>query len=237
LNDIWPEAVVWSVKALALGGLLAVDGQACLHLIASQPLVAGVLAGWAFGDAALGLTVGAYLQLVLGFGKPAGRTPGPDNASGAVVAAAVACAFAPSVPSGGGHVALGLLSALAVAWGGAKTELLRRRANETLADAALRRLRSGDEGALWKAHSASLALTFVRGALVAGVGCAAALAVGAIAIKGFAAMDFGAAFILIPCVGLASFFLGIVRTERKGLAFFAAGVVVALLAGFRVPFP
>jgi hypothetical protein len=50
-------------------------------------------------------------------------------------------------------------------------------------------------------------------------------------------MDFGAAFVLIPCLGLASFFLGIVRFERKGLAFFAAGVAVALLAGFRVPFP
>jgi mannose/fructose/N-acetylgalactosamine-specific phosphotransferase system component IIC len=237
LDNIWPEAAVWIVEAAAVGGLLAVDGQACVHLFASQPLVAGVLAGWVFGDAGLGLIVGAYLQLVWGYGDHPGRLPGPDAASGTVVGVAVARAFESSTPAGGGHIAMALVLAMAVAHLAVRTEVWRRRANEALANRALRGLRAGRPNALLKAHAASLLLTFLRGAVAAGLGCAGALACGAGAHFLFAAMDFRAAFALIPCLGLASFFLGIVRTERKGQVFFAAGVAVALLAEFRVPFP
>lgn len=237
MDITWPEAATWILKAAAVAGVLAVDGQACLHVIASQPIVAGVLAGWVYGDPSLGLTVGAYLQLVWAYGASPGRLPGPDAASGTVTGVAVAGAFSSSFSAGSVNMAFGLLAALAVAWSGTGTEGWRRRANEKLAEWALRRLREGHSGALWMAHVASVILTALRGAFVAGAGCAIGLTLGAMAINRFAAMDFGAAFALIPCLGLASFFLGIVRTERKGLAFFAAGVAVALLAGFRVPFP
>lgn len=237
MDIAWPELAAWTGRAAVVGGVLAVDAQACLHLIVSQPLAAGVLTGWVCGDAGLGLMVGGYLQLVWAYGASPGRTPGTDVSSGVVAGVAVACAFSSNAAPGGAHIALGLLAALAVGWAGAPTERRRRTANEALAEWALRRLREGDFGALGRAHAASAALTALRGALAAGVGCFLWLAVGAVVYNRLAVMDFRAALVLIPCLGLASFFLGIVRTDRKGLAFFAAGVAVALLAGFRIPFP
>lgn len=236
MDSYWLQAVV-TAKAGAVGGLLALDGQSCLHLVASQPLVSGVLAGWLFGDAWLGLTVGAYLQLMWAYGPPPRRSPGPDTASGAVVGVAVAYVFSPVAAAGYAHIALGFAVAVAIAWAGRHTEVARRRVNGYLAERALGRLRDGDPGALARAHAAALALAGMRGALVCGAGCAAGLALGRVGINYLAVMDFGPAFALIPCVGVASFFLGIVKAERKGLAFFAAGVAVALLARFTVPFP
>ena len=237
MDIVWPELAAWTARAALVGGLLAVDSQACLHLIVSQPLAAGVLTGWVCGDAGLGLMVGAYLQLVWAYGASPGRAPGTDISSGAVVGVAVACAFSSDAPPGGGHIALGLLAAVAVGWAGARTERWRRTANEALAGWALRRLREGDSGALGRAHAASAALAALRGVFTAGLGCFLWLAIGAVVHNRLAVMDFRAALVLIPCLGLASFFLGIVRTDRKGLVFFAAGVAVALLAGFRTPFP
>ena len=79
LEQLWPDAAGWLLKAAALGAVFAVDGQAVLHLVAAQPLAVGVLAGWALGDARLGLVVGAYLQLVWAYGPPRGRTPCPEQ--------------------------------------------------------------------------------------------------------------------------------------------------------------
>jgi hypothetical protein len=46
-------------------------------------------------------------------------------------------------------------------------------------------------------------------------------------------MDFGAGFALIPALGLASFFLGVVRAEKVKLGGFAGGLAAALLLGLK----
>ena len=48
-----------------LGGVLALDATSVGQFMFSRPLVAGALAGWVVGDAALGLSVGVVLELYL----------------------------------------------------------------------------------------------------------------------------------------------------------------------------
>jgi mannose/fructose/N-acetylgalactosamine-specific phosphotransferase system component IIC len=233
LEQLWPDSAGWLLKAAALGAVFAVDGQAVLHLVASQPLVVGVVAGWALGDARLGLVVGAYAQLISKYGPPRGRVVVPDTASGTIAAVLVAVAFAPHAPEGGGHLALALATAVGVAWLGVRTEGVRRGANLRVSEAALRRARAGESGVLAKAHAAGVVFAAVRGALTATVGGAAGLLGGSLLINLLAGMDFGAGFALIPAVGLASFFLGVVRADKVKLSGFAGGLAAALLLGLK----
>jgi mannose/fructose/N-acetylgalactosamine-specific phosphotransferase system component IIC len=233
LEQLWPDAAGWLLKAAALGALFAVDGQAVLHLVAAQPLVVGVVTGWALGDARLGLIVGAYAQLISKYGPPRGRVAVPDTASGTIAAVLVAAAFAARAPEGEGHLALAMGAAVGVAWLGGLSERLRRRLNAGIAEAALRRVRGGERGVLARAHAVGVGIAAVRGGLTAAVGSAAGLAAGSVLINLFAGLDFGAAFALIPALGLGSFFLGVVRANAVKLAGFAAGLAAALLMGLK----
>jgi mannose/fructose/N-acetylgalactosamine-specific phosphotransferase system component IIC len=233
LEQLWPDAAGWLLKAAALGAVFAVDGQAVLHLVAAQPLAVGAIAGWAFGDARLGILVGAYLQLIWAYGPPRGRTPGPDAASGTIAAVLMAKAFAPSVPQGEGHLALALIAAIGVAWLGGRTEAVRRHINAGVAERALGRLRGGEPGALGAAHWVAVAVAAARGGLTTLLGSAIGLLGGSLLINLFVGMDFGAAFALIPALGLASFLLGVVRAKRMELAGFAVGLAAALLMGLK----
>ena len=47
-----------------VSGLLSLDRRAALQLMISQPLVAVSVIGWIFGEASLGVMLGAYLQLL-----------------------------------------------------------------------------------------------------------------------------------------------------------------------------
>jgi len=92
-----------------VGGVLALDGTSMGQFMISRPLVAGVLAGWVLGDPALGLLVGAVLELYLLVSFPSGGSRFPEGATATVVAVAVAAAVADApgaVPLG---VAAGLI--------------------------------------------------------------------------------------------------------------------------------
>lgn len=233
LEQLWQDSAWWLLKAAALGVVFAVDGQAALHLVAAQPLVVGALAGWVLGDAGLGLVVGAYLQLVWAYGPPRGRTPGADAASGTIAAVVVANAFAPRVSHGDGHLALALFVAAGVAWLGGRGEAVRWRINARIGQRALERIRDRRPPALGRAHAAAVALAGARGGLTALIGSSVGLSGGALLINLFARMDFGAAFALIPLLGLATFVLGVVKVRRAELTGFAAGLAAALLVGLK----
>jgi mannose/fructose/N-acetylgalactosamine-specific phosphotransferase system component IIC len=237
LVQLWPECGIWLLKAAALGAVLAVDGQGAIGVVCSQPLVVGALAGWALGDAGLGLTAGAYLQLVWLYAAPRGRAPGPDPGSGTVAAVLVAFAFAPAAGHGHAHLALALPVGFAVAELGAWTERLRRRINQRLADRAGRGLLEGRRSALGQAQAIGLAVTASRGAVTALLGAGGGLAAGSLCINLFAGMDFGAAFALIPCVGLGSVFVSVFRDGRLGVACFLTGLAAALAMGLELGLP
>ncbi len=234
LGQFWGDTLPWLLKAAGLGAVVAVDGQSALHAIASQPLAVGTLAGWMIGEPGLGLVLGAYVQLVSSYATPGGRDAGPDVASGTIVGVVVAASFAPAVSTGRGHLALALLVALGVAALGSWSEKARREANRRLCDGAARGLREGGSGALGRAQAAGLGISALRGAATVAIGSAAGLALGRPLINLFAGMDFGAAFALIPCLGLASFILSAVRARRIELAGFGTGLAVALLMGLEL---
>ena len=230
------DAVRWLIKSAALGAVLAVDGQSALHLAASQPLVVGALAGWVLGEAGLGLMVGAYLQLVWASGPPRGRSAGPDASSGTIAAVLVAVACAPAISHGHGHLALALAVAFVVSWLGGWGEGLRQRVNWRLWTGALRGLRQGREHSLAGAQALGVVAAAARGALTALGGSALGLLVASKTINFLGGMDFGTAFALIPCLGIASFVLGLVKARRLELAGFAAGLATALLIGLEFGF-
>jgi mannose/fructose/N-acetylgalactosamine-specific phosphotransferase system component IIC len=230
------EAGMWLLKAAALGALLAVDGQSLLHLVAGQPLVVGVLSGWALGDVGVGLEVGAYLQLVWSYGLPRGRVAGPDASSGTIAAVVVAAGCAPALSHGAGHLALALAVGIGVARLGVWAEGIRRRVNGRLWARALLRLGQGRRHSLAEAHALGLIVAAATGAITAGAGAGIGLSVASMAINLLGGMDFGAAFALIPCLGVASFVLSLVRTRRLELAGFAAGLAAALLIGLEFGF-
>lgn len=233
MEQLWPDVATWVLKAAAIGALFAVDGQAVLHLVASQPIVVGVITGWALGDPRLGLVLGSYLQLIWAYGLPRGRVPGPDTSAGTVAGVVAASAFSSGVSGGHGHLALAIVVAIGVARLGSWTELYRRRINGALVSRALGRLNQGEVGAIGRAQGMGVAITAIRGGLTAAIGAALGIAAGSLLINLLAGMDFGLAFALIPCLGLASFILGVVRAKRMELAGFAAGLAAALLIGLK----
>jgi mannose/fructose/N-acetylgalactosamine-specific phosphotransferase system component IIC len=130
----------------------------------SRPLVAGALAGWLLGDPAVGLAVGAVLELYLLVSFPSGGARFPEGASATVVA--VASAVAVDAP---GAMALGIAAGLV--WGqvgGLSISLLRRVNGAFVPEPA-----SASAGRVIVAHGLALLLDFVRGALVTLAGAAA----------------------------------------------------------------
>ena len=148
-----------------VGGVLALDGTSLGQFMISRPLVAGALSGWVVGDPALGLLVGAVLELYLLVSFPSGGARFPEGSTATVVAVAVAAAAAGSpgaVPLG---VAAGLL------WGqvGGATVTWLRRANGRFVPQP----DAPHPERLMVAHLGAMALDLVRGTLVTLVGAAA----------------------------------------------------------------
>ncbi len=113
-----------------LGALLALDGTSLGQTMVSRPLVAGVLAGWALGDPALGLLVGGILEFYFLPVFPVGGGEFPEGGPPTVVAVAAAVAL-----PGPGGLALGAL--LGLLWsrlGTASTLVLRRVNGRLVAD-------------------------------------------------------------------------------------------------------
>ena len=152
-----------SLSLAFLGGLLALDATSVGQFMLSRPLVAGTLAGWWLGDPAVGLQIGASLELFHLAGVPAGGTRVPESGPASVVAVAVA------VSAGGlGGLALGLAAGLVVSELGGVTVNLQRHMVTLLFD----RIEAGSVTAskLTRAHLASVLLDFVRGVIVTATG-------------------------------------------------------------------
>ncbi len=151
-----------SVSLAVLGGLLALDATSVGQFMVSRPLVAATLAGWCLGDPALGLQIGAILELFYLAGVPAGGSRVPETGPASVVAVAVA------VSAGGlAGLALGLVAGLVVAELGGMTVGLQRHLVGDLFD----RIEAGSVTApkITGAHLSSVLLDFVRGAAVTAV--------------------------------------------------------------------
>ena len=142
-----------------LGGLLALDATSVGQFMVSRPLIAGTLTGWWLGDPALGLEIGALLELFHLAGVPAGGSRVPESAPASVVAVAVAMSA-----GGVAGLALGLLAGLAVSEIGGMTVGLQRH----MVARVFGRIEAGSMTApkLTAVHLSSVFLDFVRGAVV-----------------------------------------------------------------------
>jgi PTS system mannose-specific IIC component len=146
-----------------LGGLLALDATSVGQFMVSRPLVAGALTGWALGEPALGILVGAILELYLIVSFPTGGARFPEGSTATVVAVAAAAGVA-------GPGALPLAIGVGLVWGqvggGTITGLRHLNARLTPEPGDARQ----DAGRLVAAHLGAIALDFARGTVVTAVG-------------------------------------------------------------------
>ena len=80
------------VRLALLGGVLGLDATAVGQFMVSRPLVAGWIAGWMAGEPAMGITVGAILELFLLVSVPSGGARYPEGSTAAVVGVGVCTA-------------------------------------------------------------------------------------------------------------------------------------------------
>ena len=207
-----------------LGGLLGLDATSVGQFMLSRPLVAGAIAGWASGDVATGMLVGAVLELFLLVSFPTGGARFPEGATATVVAvgAATASDSAAALPAA---VALGLI------WGqlGGATVTVLSHLNVRLtprSDAPV------PPGRVAAGHLGAVVLDFVR----ATVGSAVGLLVGRLLIGPAAAawrLHPDASLALLTAGGAVS--MGILVRDSGGLrargAWLAAGVLLGLVGG------
>jgi mannose/fructose/N-acetylgalactosamine-specific phosphotransferase system component IIC len=102
--------VEW-LKLALVGGVVALDSSAAFQIMISQPLVGGLLTGWALGDLWLGAFLGLLFQGLYLAEFPIGARIYPDSNLGAVQAAAVTVYLRHDL-----HVALGLSLLLGFFW-------------------------------------------------------------------------------------------------------------------------
>lgn len=170
-----------ALAAALLAGVLSLDDTALAQTWLSQPLPAALLTGLIFGDAQAGLAVGLPLQMILVGNLPVGQSFTGDAVAG-VVAAVGAAAHggwrllqwgqdhrpAPALDQ------LGLLGWLLLAAGllsMAAHPLIQaeRRAHGIWMQAGRLSLRDGSLPRLEGLHARCLGLTFLRGAVLAGL--------------------------------------------------------------------
>jgi mannose/fructose/N-acetylgalactosamine-specific phosphotransferase system component IIC len=126
-------------------------------------MAAGLLAGWLAGDPMTGFVAGVVLEVYLLVAFPVGGARFPEGATATVVAAVTAATH-----PGAGAFALGV--GLGLVWGqlGGWTISAMRTVNGRIApDSARRPMRPAR---VVSGHLLALALDFVRGAVVTGVG-------------------------------------------------------------------
>jgi mannose/fructose/N-acetylgalactosamine-specific phosphotransferase system component IIC len=211
------------LRLSALGGLLGLDGTTVGQFMASRPLVAGALTGWFVGDPALGLTIGAILELFLLVSFPTGGARFPEGATATVVAVASA------VPSGGMH-AVPLAVAVGLVWGqlGGLSISGLRRFNSRLVPESL--TGPGDYGKLARVQLAAIGADGLRGFLVTFSG----IVVGRAVVGSGAAhwpLSEGASMGILLAGGAVS--AGILLHDAGGFrrrrAWFAAGLALGII--------
>ena len=73
------------LATIAMGGIVALDATPVAQTLLSQPLVAGTLLGWLWGDMHTAIQVGLVLQIYAASTQPVGARTPEDYAVGGVV--------------------------------------------------------------------------------------------------------------------------------------------------------
>jgi mannose/fructose/N-acetylgalactosamine-specific phosphotransferase system component IIC len=163
---------VW-LGLVCLGGVLLLDDTAVAQTWLSQPLAAGILAGWVCGDPLTGAVVGLPLQLAVLGNLPVGQgfvsepTTATVAAVGAVATTGHRLQLVDAVGVGGAAPVLGwlLLGATLAVLAGHPAVQAERRAHFAWMLAGHRTLRDGDLGRIDGLQRRCLAVTAARGAL------------------------------------------------------------------------
>ena len=214
-----------------LGGVAGLDATSFPQVMLSRPLVAGTLTGLLFGHPAEGAMLGAVLEIFdLGI-LPVGATRYPD-AGTATVAAVAAYSTVPLRTLDPGVLLLAVLFGLAWEVVTGSSTVLMRRANERLV-LGTPRWRGRPGRTLERQHLISIALDFLRAAVLAMVGAA----VGGVLLRAAAgrwvlgseiamgALTIGAAAVLAALLGV----FGGWRERRRALGVGVLGGALLLL--------
>jgi len=204
-----------------LGGLLALDGTSVGQFMVSRPIAAGALAGWALGDPATGVLVGAVLELYLLVSFPSGGARFPEGASATVVA--VASATAVATPE---SAALGV--AMGLVWGqvgGLSISLLRRMNGQFVPEPG-----TASSQTVLIAHGLALLFDFVRGVLITLGGVLVGRSVvEAVAWGWRLPMDDTSGLLLVGGAVSAGILLRSLGGFRRRSVVFAAGLALGLI--------
>jgi len=176
-----PEVVLgtglgwWALPAIGLlAGILALDETAVGQTWFGQPLAAGVLTGYLFGDPVTGLAVALPLQIGLAGNLPVGQTFTGDHTSAVVAtvggARLAGFSLAPALAGAAGPSAA-LLGWLILAAGiisvfGHWLIQAERRANGVWMLEGRHTLRDGSLCRITRLHRRGLVATFLRGTVV-----------------------------------------------------------------------
>ena len=189
---------------IALGGIVGLDATSFPQVMLSRPLVAGTLAGLAFGRPGAGLLVGAILEVFdLGI-LPVGASRYPEGGTAAVAATAAFLAVDADATA-----ALLLAVLFGLAWervAGASVVLVRHWTERIVETAE-----PPDDTDIERRHLTAMSLDFARGAIV----CVAGAATGALLLT-----------TLVPLWGAAP------GTARAAMIVTAAGAAGAALTVF-----
>ncbi|MGH7544783.1 MAG: PTS sugar transporter subunit IIC, partial [Gemmatimonadota bacterium] len=143
-----------------IGGVLGMDAVSFPQVMVARPLVAGTLGGCVAGEPALGLWVGAILEIVCTRQIPLGGARYHDTGP-AAFAAGLAYAEAGASSS---SLLLATAAGLLLGWAGSWTVHAQRRLNERLV-APLARAATAP-GGLVRRHLSALGLDFLRATLL-----------------------------------------------------------------------
>ena len=225
---LWPAA--------AVGAVLALDETALAQTWLSQPLPAGWLAGLAAGDPVTGLVLGAAVQLLVMGDLPIGETTLREHVGPLVgtVFAATALGWRLDLPwrdpAGAGHLGWLLAGVAAASLAGRVVVKAERDGHARWQAAALQALRAGRDVPVGWYHLGGLALTALRGGVMA-VGWCLVMTAGWLPLwERAGALPRQAAGLLVwwaPAVG-AGALLDLYGT-RQGRPYLALGAALALL--------
>src|SRR5262245_16945108 len=149
-----------------LGGLLGLDVVSFPQAMISRPLVAATLGGALIGNAAMGLLVGAALELIALETLPFGASRYPEWGSASVVGGAIFASH-PTQPAGG--MTLAILSALATTWVGGWSMVKLRQLNARWAANRRPALEAGARGTVISLQLMGMTADFVRGAVLTAI--------------------------------------------------------------------
>jgi PTS system mannose-specific IIC component len=154
--------IVLAVLGIAFaGGVIGLDRTAAGQVMISQPIVAGPVTGWMLGQPAVGIIVGAALELIWVLDIPIGTFVPADATIGTISATAIAALGAPAgapLPL----IGFSILLSTAMVKITMMAEGMVRAKNSRLVEKALSTSGLNDGAALFRVQCAGLALFFLK---------------------------------------------------------------------------